>query len=348
MKNLNTHLSSVDIKSFGVREETLGANCTSAFESLQGKHVVIGIGDDRGVAANAGFTGAKDGPASFRKAFYKLYDCQLRNLEQSRLSSLVVDIGDVKLTADIESTHERLSEVVAEVLAEKPEMIFVIGGGHDFSFGSFSGHARRFPNQLIPVVNLDAHLDLRQPGTRGEINSGTPFYRIIENHREAVANGAALLELGIQRERNPHSLYQYALSHSVTVIEYVALQKLWRHVKTQREASPMDHVQLFLEQCRELGWSREQGSLHLSVDLDVFAQSVAPGTSASTPFGASVESLAQVLAYVAKSRCARVVDIAELCPSRDVSESTARLAAQLVYNMMCLREELGKGSLVDT
>jgi formiminoglutamase len=345
------HFEAIDLSGIVSRAETLGAmvktwkSADGSRGSLNGKCVLLGVGDERGVAFNHGHAGASHGPTAFRKAFYSLYDCRMRNIEQSTLSQHIVDVGNLKLESTISETHFALMETVNWILQQKPEILFVVGGGHDFAYGTYAGHAQT-AGGILPLVNLDAHLDLRQLGPQGEINSGTPFRRIIEMHSDHISDGRALLELGIQRERNPQSLFDYASEHKVNVVEFLPLQRQWRNVKSGHEGSPQEHVQKHLEQCESLGWKRDAGNVHLSIDMDVFSQNLAPGTSASTPFGATLEMLGPVFSHFGKSSRCRVVDIAELCPNRDVNEITARLAAQIAYNMMCLREEVGKASLV--
>lgn len=321
---------------------------------LAGMYVLLGVPDDRGVANNKGHAGAAQGPAAFREAFYRQYDTPLREFcERTHrpyaslearpatqvvwVSERVVDAGDIVLAPSIEETHERLALEVKSLLVLGAKRVHVIGGGHDFSYGSYKGHADATAG-LLPIINLDAHFDLRtmEPGA---VNSGTPFSRIVEAFPERVSGGRALLELGIQRERNPHELYEYALEKRIPTIEYLSLMRVWRRVQDGYEASPLNHVLDHLDDCRTLGWSRDAGRLHLSLDLDVFTSDLAPGTSAATPFGATLADLGPVLSFLGRVAHCGVVDIAELCPPRDVAGQTARLAAGLVLKLIILREE---------
>lgn len=337
----------------GVRSGMLGPSVASLHRSahavLHGKTVIVGIPDERGVIANLGAPGAAAGPQAFREAFYRLYDSFFRRgpNEGRLLSSLVLDAGDVKLQDTIEDTHESLSEVVAACLEEGAELVLVVGGGHDFAYGSYKGHmeARVADNQhVLPLVNLDAHLDLRA-SEGGAINSGTAFRRIIEHYPAAIAHGRALLELGIQRERNPEELYSFARRHGVGVVEYVPFLHLWRHLSTGREVSPKEHVLDHLDLMNSFGWDRTRHSIHLSLCLDVFRSDLAPGTSASTPFGAPLEELGLVLSYLGRTALTRVLDLAELCPPRDINGQSSRLAAAIAHRFILMRQE--HGSLVE-
>jgi formiminoglutamase len=328
-------LSPVRINVSVLREEMLGRQMTifsqpeelsDIVEGLQDKLVIVGIPDDRGVALNFGHGGASGGPESFRQAFYRLYDTRLNDVEW--FGSKWVDLGDVVLADEIAETHARLAEVVHAVLSRGARRVHVVGGGHDFSFGSYSGHLRNCQG-VLPIVNFDGHFDLR-PVQGGEINSGTPFRRVIENHPQRIADGRALCEIGIQRERNPQSLWDFALAHGVSVAEYCAGRRPWRfwNFANNENRSVEEQLNAWLDH-----WSSQKdfsGSLHLSLDLDVFHVAAAMGTSASTSFGVPVETLWPCVEDVMSRKMCRVVDVAELCPARDSQMQTARLAAALL------------------
>jgi formiminoglutamase len=252
----------------------------------------------------------------------------------------LIDAGNITLGDDISTTHEKLANVVAFFLSKKVETIVVIGGGHDFSFGSYKG-LQQHESDIIPIINFDAHLDLR-PVVGGQINSGTPFSRIIEHFPNSIDSGRALLEVGIQQERNPASLFEYAKKHHIKVIEFK--NQSWIPSEDPSENPPQamtlpkkprnfieDHLDIY----RKKHSHRILKKLHISLDLDVFSSWIAPGTSASTPFGCPVDDVLQSLETLMSASSSRLLDIAELCPSRDVNGQTSRLAASMVYRALC-------------
>lgn len=318
-----------------LRPEMLGHHCStidphadleSIAAGVANRFVILGVPDDRGVANNHGFVGASGGPEAFRSAFFRLYDT--RCVDGSWFGAQWVDFGDIALQDDIAATHLRLADVVEWILSCGARRVYVIGGGHDFSFGSFSGHARTCHGTL-PIVNFDAHFDLR-PLSGGVVNSGTPFRRIIETHSDRVVKGRALLEIGIQRERNPQSLWDYAQDHGVAIAEYVAGRAPWRYFNFPESNNRSLDGQFVTWLNQWKGNSEGAGDIHLSIDLDVFHVAAAMGTSASTSFGVPVEILWPCMEYALSQRTCRVVDVAELCPARDIQMQTARLAASIV------------------
>lgn len=294
---------------------------------VQGRDVLLGVPDDRGVELNQGFLGASSGPTAFRQAFYRLYD--VRSSQGAWCGESWVDCGDLVLQSTIAETHAALAEAVHLLLNRGARRVYVVGGGHDFSFGSYLGHSRSCKG-VVPIINFDAHFDLR-PVDQGQINSGTPFRRVIETLENQIAGGAALLEVGVQRERNPQSLWDYAESKGVSVAEYSAGRQPWifHRLPGSDICSLHEQINLWLEQ-----WLKDSASarqFHLSIDLDVFHTAAAMGTSASTSFGVPVETLWPCMEDVLSRENCRVVDVAELCPARDHQSQTARLAAALVF-----------------
>lgn len=341
MKQILELLTPFHPASLKTREETLGQSAHSLLneeeDSLEKKVILIGVPDDRGVLSNHGNPGAKEGPSAFRKAFYMLYD----RPGTHALGPRIIDAGNIALGDDISTTHEKLARVVAFFFSKKVETVVVIGGGHDFSFGSYKG-LQQNESDIIPIINFDAHLDLR-PVVGGQINSGTPFSRIIEHFPNSIDSGRALLEVGIQQERNPASLFDYARKHQIKVIEFK--NQNWTPSEDPSQSpsqnkmspkKPSDFINDHLDIYRKKYSHKILRRLHISLDLDVFSSWIAPGTSASTPLGCPVDDVLESLVSLMTASSSRLLDIAELCPSRDFNGQTSRLAANMVYRALCV------------
>lgn len=311
------------------RDETLGRVVKPlrevSREVLSKKVVLLGVPDERGITANQGNPGASEGPAIFRKALYGLYDAKNRS---GTVGELLIDGGDVHIGNDVSEAHENLAVSVQKILEAGARSVVVVGGGHDFSYGSYKGHhaAKGF---TMPIVNFDAHLDLR-PIEGGKINSGTPFRRIIEDLWGGEMAGSGLLEVGIQLDRNPLSLFAYALEKKVSIVEYRAGQWLNQGIKTSPQKAVKDHI----EKCRLI--DQTLTSTHLSLDLDVFASWIAPGTSASTPFGCGLDDVLETIVETWIQGNVGVFDFAELSPIRDFNQQTSRLAAGILFRCLSL------------
>lgn len=314
-----------NLDSFRYSEGQIGSyivtDSSNAVSALSGKIVVIGFPDDRGVVLNSGHPGARQGPRFFREQFFRLNVGE----SQKAIAESIVDLGDVETLAptSLARSHELLSETVELALQNGAEKVFVIGGGHDLSFPSYEGHCKASQQSTIKVVNFDAHFDLR-PCKEGLLTSGTPFYRCIENDLTSakLQSGKGLLQIGIQASYNGKLLAEYAQLNHVPVLYYSDEAK-WIDFQSDEHKDPKNFIESFMP---------KPESFHLSIDLDVFSGVVAAGTSAATPFAPSTDVLCE--AIMAKAKCAKVVDIAELCPLRDRNDQTSRLAAGLVWRII--------------
>ena len=74
--------------------------------------------------------------------------------------------------------------------------------------------------------------------------------------------------------------------------------------------------------------------VYLTVDLDGFAASVAPGVSAPSPFGFDVEVALSIMDQILESNKLVSMDVAELNPKFDVDGHTAKLAAYLIAHVI--------------
>ncbi len=87
-----------------------------------------------------------------------------------------------------------------------------------------------------------------------------------------------------------------------------------------------------IEAAAELtNWLNSIDTLYMSIDLDCFPSYEAPGVSAPASRGVAYEVIEPLVKLAASSGKLAVADVAELNPSHDIDNRTARLAARLVY-----------------
>ncbi|HWW06358.1 formimidoylglutamase [Collimonas sp.] len=276
---------------------------------------LIGFACDAGVARNHGRPGASDGPAALRS--------MLGNMPVHR-STAIIDAGDVVCSTvgnsdGLEQAQEELADVVADLL-ERGFLPIVMGGGHEMAYGSFSGLARSFVTTSevvgprIGIINLDAHFDLR---LTERASSGTPFRQISE---DCQAKGWTFHYccLGVSRFSNTEPLFERANSLGVR----------WR----SDEEMESRHLP---ETLTTLGdFLTEVDHIYFTICLDVLPSSLAPGVSAPAVRGVSLDVIEAIVDVVAASSKLRIADIAELNPTHDIDQRTARVAARLVARVV--------------
>ena len=227
------------------------------------------------------------------------------------------DAGDVECSdGDLEAAQARLADRIAGLLGRNVRPI-VLGGGHEIAYGSFLGLATHLGDRLastnVLVVNFDAHFDLR---LAPRSNSGTPFRQIADL---CAARGAAFRYLcfGISELGNTTALFNRA--HALGVV--------FRRDEEMRSAN-------FASLQDTLGRSLASAEkVYLSIDLDVLQAAVAPGVSAPAARGITLEILEDLVDSVLSSGKLALADIAELNPTLDRDNQTARVAARLAYRL---------------
>ena len=268
---------------------------------------LIGFGSDEGVKRNKGRLGAADAPNMIR--------AQLANLPVHQSVS-IVDIGTVVCEqGQLEKAQAELADQVERSLQQGMKPI-VLGGGHEVAFGSFSGLFQYIqhhePQQKIGIINFDAHFDLREAE---QVTSGTPFL-----------NAAKLSE---QNQKEFHYLCICVSTHSNTKSIFDTADRLnCQYIYDQQlQLSEIDHLISKIN-----GFIEKIDALYITVDLDVFNASIAPGVSAPAVKGIDLSVFDPLFQAIKKSGKIRVFDVAECNPRFDLDNRTAKLAAYIIFN----------------
>lgn len=267
----------------------------------------LGFACDEGVRRNKGRTGAAAGPDALRKmcaGFPVHFD-----------EHLLVDAGDVICAGgDLEAAQEELSGRVAGIMAAG-YLPVIFGGGHEMAYGHERGIRRSMrPEQQLGIINFDAHFDLREPGEEG-VSSGTGFWQMAQDRRSA-GMPFHYLALGIQQHSNTRRLFDTAEKLGAEYLPASLFQPKYHD-------QLVDAIQAFIGR---------NDRIYLTVCLDVFAASYAPGVSATAYNGLVPDALfLDCFRTVLRSGKLAGVDIAELNPSLDIDNRTAKLAASLVF-----------------
>lgn len=289
--------------------------------------VLLGFACDEGVRRNLGRIGAKDGPQAMRKA--------LSNLPIHHAGLQLRDAGDVLCPdGQLEAAQEQLGLAISKILTQGGFPI-VLGGGHEVTYGHYLGH-NLYLHENSPaclstfgIINFDAHFDNREPGENGP-SSGTGFWQIEQDLKNLHPDGPAqtngtsrsafhYLAIGIQQTGNTKALFDRA-AHSGT--QYIPAGEFSEKNQEQNTKA----LKEFLSKIE---------NLYLTIDLDVFASAYAPGVSAPTALGLIPDSyFFSVLNLILQSGKLRSVDFAELNPSLDQDQRTARLAAALISHIV--------------
>ena len=263
--------------------------------------VLHGFAVDEGVKRNQGRIGAKDAPDLIRK--------NICNFPVVNPEFNLKDFGNIKSDdQNLEKTQNDLAEKVAIVLQKGGKSV-VFGGGHEVTFAHYSGIKKAFPNKKIGIINIDAHFDNREIDPKIGASSGTGFWQI------AQEGPIHSLHIGIQKNSNTLKLFDTAHQYGM---KYILADELFF------ENLPTVYAKIneFIDEIEVL---------YLTICMDVFNVSIAPGVSALAYNGIFADAaFMHFFKLILNSEKLIAMDVAEVNPTYDTNEITARLAASLV------------------
>ena len=217
----------------------------------------------------------------------------------------ILDIGDADMVhTDTLRSHGNIRAGV-EAILRSAALPVVIGGDHSVNIPCIEAFEGAAP---FHVLQIDAHLDFvdeRHGVTRGH---GNPMRRAAE---KPWVSG--LTQLGI---RNVSSTAREG---------YEAAREMGSDI-------------LSVRQVRELGTQATLDRLpsgariYLTIDIDAFCPSIAPGTGTPSHGGFLYYEVLELLQGVARRHEVVGIDLVEVAPDYDPTGSTAILAAQLLLN----------------
>jgi len=272
---------------------------------------LVGIPFDSAVL---GRKGAKGGPKKIRDAvrYFKAYNWELDFWFGDKR---VYDFGDI--IADSETvleSHEIISETVSKI-AKRGFTLLTLGGDHSIGYPILKGLKEAHKSKKIGLINIDAHLDVREI-VDGRISSGTPFRRILDNE---IVNGENFVEIGIRNFANAKKYRKYVEDQGSTVYTVDMIRDFG-----------LDEV--IKDTIAKI--TKGTDVTYISLDMDGLDQIYAPGVSAPTPDGLHPFQILKIIHQVVTQTEILGMDIVELNPIYDTSDTTALNAANFLVQFV--------------
>ncbi|MCH2167001.1 MAG: agmatinase [Oceanicola sp.] len=280
------------------------------WSALQADVAIIGAPFDAGTQWRAG---ARFGPRAVREAstLFTFGHAGAYDHEDDATylpgSVRIVDMGDADIVhTDTEKSHANIEQAVRAALAAKALPV-TIGGDHSINIPvirAFEGHT---PFHLLQI---DAHLDFVDTRHGVRHGHGNPMRRAAEQ-----PHVSGLTQVGI---RNVSSTAR----------------------EGYEDARRMGSDILSVRQARALGPKGVAGRipagvpLYVTIDIDAFCPSIAPGTGTPSHGGFLYYDVLEMLQEVARSHEIIGIDLVEVAPDYDQTGSTAILAAQILLNFL--------------
>lgn len=256
----------------------------------------------------------------------------------SELGHKVIDMGNLqpeKTQIKASKTTHELGKTVgwtqsigkAAFDAMPKGLPIFLGGDHAMSLGSLTGVAKYAASQNRPqyVLWLDAHSDFHTPATTASGNlHGTPL---------GYASGLSGFD-DFPPVDNPVLMKNICLIglRSVDPAEQRALEKKHTRIVDMRaidEGGIKAPLEAFLDDI-----ARENGLLHVSLDVDFMDPSIAPAVGTTVPGGATFREAHLVMEMLHDSGLVTSLDLAELNPFLDDRGQTAKLLVDLTASLL--------------
>ena len=224
----------------------------------------------------------------------------------------IADFGDLSINPlSIEDTYRRIAEQLGEVLRAGARTACV-GGDHSILLPIL----RAIHKQFGPVgfVQLDAHGDTWAGYFGSPHSHGTPVKYAVEEG--LIADGYAL-QVGLRGQVYSEADFDFARKHGIAIVT--------------SEEFHRGGVELVKRRLKKFA----KRPTYITLDIDVVDPAFAPGTG--TPQVGGLSS-AQILDLVRGLKGMNLVgcDLVEVSPPYDNGEITSLLAANLLYELICL------------
>ena len=270
---------------------------------------LVGVPYDGGTTFRAG---ARFGPRNIRvqSAMIRPYNPELNvnPFERKRIA----DYGDLPVNPlSLEDSYERIEKGLWPILAAGATPVSV-GGDHSITLPLLRAVARK--HGPLALVQIDAHPDTWSTYFGVHHSHGTIIRRGIE---EGVLVRGAVLQVGIRGQVYSNDDFDFSRRNQIAWI-----------TAEQFHREGLKAVESKLAPLRGR-------PCYLTFDIDSVDPAFAPGTG--TPQVGGLSS-AQAVELVRALRGLRLVgaDLVEVSPPYDSSELTSLLAANLLFEILCL------------
>ena len=217
-----------------------------------------------------------------------------------------VDCGDQDiLYLKVEETFSAVTDSVAKLLKAGVFPVF-LGGDHSITFPvvrAFHDH------EPLHILHLDAHLDYNDSIEGVLLANGSPVKRISE-----LDFVGKIIQVGMRGIRAREDAYRDSVSRNNTIFT----MNEYRHKGIEEVLRTIP----------------EQGSLYVTIDIDVLDPSIAPGTSSPEFDGMAYREARDLLTAVASHRKVVGFDLVEVNPFLDPIGLTQSAAVMMILEFL--------------
>lgn len=298
----------LDLPFVGISSFAKSPICTD-WRKLEADCAILGAPFDAGTQYRAG---ARFGPRAVREAstLFSFGHAGAYDHEDDATylpgTVRIVDMGDADIVhTDTQKSHANIEAGVRAALAAGALPV-VIGGDHSVNIPAIAAFSDEEP---FHIVQIDAHLDFVDERHGVRFGHGNPMRRAAER---AWVTG--LSQFGI---RNVSSTAREG---------YEAARKFGSDIRSVRQFRQLG--------AQEMARRVPKGRVYVTIDIDGFDPSIAPGTGTPSHGGFLYYEILEFLQVLSRRNAIVGVDLVEVAPDYDPSDVTSVLAAQLLLNFL--------------
>lgn len=260
------------------------------------KAVIVGVPMDFTVSFRPG---TRMGPRKIREVSYGLEDYS-PYLDESLNNKNYFDAGDLDLPfGNVEKSLKIIEKSVENILEDNKIPVF-LGGEHLISYPLIKKVTEKYPE--LAVLHFDAHADLRDEFFGEKFSHATVLRRACEHLKDK-------------------RLYQFGIRSGI--------KEEFEYIKQHGFLSFAEVKEGFMNKFDEF----KNYPLYITLDIDVFDPSFAPGTGTPEPGGCTSKDFFDLIPYFKKLNIVGF-DIVEVSPINDISERTSLLAAKILREVL--------------
>jgi agmatinase len=225
----------------------------------------------------------------------------------------VADVGDVRLRMyDLPKACIDIKDAFAELISNGCKTL-AIGGDHTITYPILQAYKAKYGP--VGLIHVDAHADTGEHMMGCPIAHGTPFRRCVE---EGLLDCKRVVQIGLRGTGYNVGDLKWGMDQGFRLVPA-------RHCWHKSLEPLMEEVR------QQMG----DGPVYISFDIDALDPSFAPGTG--TPEIGGLTSI-QALELLRGCRGLNIVggDLVEVSPPYDTTGNTALVAANLLFEMLCI------------
>jgi len=257
--------------------------------------------------------GARFGPRQIRAESCLIRPYNMATRAAPFDSLRIADIGDVAINTFNLDKSIAIIETAYDAILRHGAIPLTMGGDHTIVLPILRAMRRKYGP--LGLIHVDAHADVNDTMFGERIAHGTPFRRAVE---EGLVDGRRVAQIGLRATGYAAEDFDWPRQQGFRVVQ---AEECWHKSLTP----------LMVELRQQIG----SGPVYLSFDIDGLDPSCAPGTG--TPEIGGLTTI-QGLEIIRGCRGLDLVgcDLVEVAPPYDPTGNTALLAANLLYEMLCI------------